>query len=592
MTEGPAIRPFSMQNTTESKGAPSPLSPEALAALGRRAWPLLPVLPQDRRHLLRDEAALLIDELLVKVARGSGAIAVAMGECLDFLCTGDGPMRLGYANLGDYAREELSLAPRTAKEWKRLARDLRTRPVLRAAVRAGEVDLKKAIAIVDVAVGDSESEWVERAKRDTVRGLRAAARGDAAPTEEEEKGRWHRIVIDLEPEDRVVVDRALEVAGKVLRANTPRWQRVEAIAQEYLGSHPDPRPPAEVTGEGARASSSGSGHDIYALLGIGPSKPSPELREWLEREYDRWSYLHSAGPVPAPDAGVDDRDDALRIHDRLRELASMRRGWDELVGHLSMLLINTGLWRDMKFLDLDHYASERLGMSGRAIEQRAWLERRLWDFPALRRAMRDGRLGYEQARLVARALSNGTDHPERRASEAGPESKGDAWIARAEKMKVVELARAVEADEEAQMCARKEWAVRLPADVHQVFSAACRAIRAAAQEWIGTSKCLVIMCQHFIDTYEAETKRPNTPANRAMERDHGLCTCPGCSKAADHVHHIKYRSHGGGDEEENLTSLCQAHHLHGVHEGHVRVRGAAPDRLQWELGERPPEVRA
>ncbi len=553
-------------------GAPPPLSPDALAALGKRAWPLLPVLPQDRRHLLRDEAALLIDELLVKVARGSGAIAVAMGECLDALCTGAGPIRLGYTNLGDYVREELSLAPRTAKEWAKLARDLRTRPVLKAAVRAGEVDIKKAVAIVDVAVGDSEAEWVERAKRDTVRGLRAAARGDsaavAAAAEEEGEKRWHRIVIDLAPEEREVVDRALDVAGKVLRANTPKWQRVEAIAQEYLGSHPDPRPPAEVAGDGAGVSSSGPGHDIYALLGIGPSKPSPELREWLEREYDRWSYLHSADPMPAPEAGVDDRDGALRIHERLLELASMRQGWDELVGHLSMLLINTGLWRDMKFLDVDHYATERLGMSGRAVEQRAWLERRLWNFPALRRAMRDGRLGYEQARLVARCSSPAFI---------------DAWIAKAEKMKVVELARAVEADEEAQMCARKEWAARLPEDVHQVFSAACRAVRAAAQEWIGASKCLVVMCQHFIDTYEVETRRPNTPATRAMERDRGLCTCPGCSKAADHVHHIKYRSHGGGDEEENLTSLCAAHHLHGVHDGYVRVRGAAPEGLEWDL---------
>jgi 5-methylcytosine-specific restriction endonuclease McrA len=71
-----------------------------------------------------------------------------------------------------------------------------------------------------------------------------------------------------------------------------------------------------------------------------------------------------------------------------------------------------------------------------------------------------------------------------------------------------------------------------------------------------------------------------------MERDGGLCTCPGCSKAADHVHHITYRSRGGGDEDWNLTCLCQAHHLHGVHDGYVRVRGAAPDGLEWELGER------
>jgi hypothetical protein len=61
-----------------------------------------------------------------------------------------------------------------------------------------------------------------------------------------------------------------------------------------------------------------------------------------------------------------------------------------------------------------------------------------------------------------------------------------------------------------------------------------------------------------------------------MERDRGLCTCPGCSKAADHVHHVEFRSHGGTDDEANLTSLCLSHHLHGVHGEYVRARGTAP----------------
>jgi hypothetical protein len=52
------------------------------------------------------------------------------------------------------------------------------------------------------------------------------------------------------------------------------------------------------------------------------------------------------------------------------------------------------------------------------------------------------------------------------------------------------------------------------------------------------------------------------------------------------VHHVVFRSRGGGDEEENLASLC-AHHLHGVHAGYVRVRGAAPGGLTWELGRGP-----
>jgi hypothetical protein len=296
-----------------------------------------------------------------------------------------------------------------------------------------------------------------------------------------------------------------------------------------------------------------------------------DLRAWLEEEYDRWSFLRTADPVPAPEAGVDDLDRAHRIDARLRELASMRKGWDELVCHLSLLLLNTGVWRDMKFQCVDHYASERLGMSGRALEQRAWLERRLWSFPRLRQAMREGRIGYEQARAIARCSSS---------------AEVDAWIEKAGAMTVLELRRAIEAETERQMSARKEWALRLPEEAGEVFEEACRAIRAASVEWIPTSTCLVIMCRHFIDTYEEVTRRRNTAANRALERDRGLCTCPGCSKAADNLHHVRFRSQGGEDREENLTALCLAHHLRGVHKGYVRVTGEAPGKLKWELGER------
>ena len=59
------------------------------------------------------------------MARSSGAIDVAMGERLAALCSGDGPMRLGSSGIGDYARENLSIAGRTAFGIARLARKLR-----------------------------------------------------------------------------------------------------------------------------------------------------------------------------------------------------------------------------------------------------------------------------------------------------------------------------------------------------------------------------------------------------------------------------------------------------------------------------------
>jgi hypothetical protein len=62
---------------------------------------------------------------------------------------------------------------------------------------------------------------------------------------------------------------------------------------------------------------------------------------------------------------------------------------------------------------------------------------------------------------------------------------------------------------------------------------------------------------------------------------------PGCSRPAAHAHHVVFRSAGGGDDAENLASLCVAHHVHGVHLGWIAVRGEAPGRLVWRLAAPP-----
>ncbi|MBW2523806.1 MAG: hypothetical protein JRI23_06505, partial [Deltaproteobacteria bacterium] len=67
-------------------------------------------------------------------------------------------------------------------------------------------------------------------------------------------------------------------------------------------------------------------------------------------------------------------------------------------------------------------------------------------------------------------------------------------------------------------------------------------------------------------------------------RDSGRCTVPGCSRQAEHAHHIRYRSQGGGDEHENLTSECAGHHLAAEHQGFIQVSGRAPGQLTWKLG--------
>jgi hypothetical protein len=186
--------------------------------------------------------------------------------------------------------------------------------------------------------------------------------------------------------------------------------------------------------------------------------------------------------------------------------------------------------------------------------------------------MREGRLSYEKARLVAGVAD---------------ESTVAAWISKAEEMKCIALEREIDAAQEAQACARGDFVVRVPERVGALVSLAFRTARKVAGRWLPPAECLVRLAEHFIETWKEALKEKRTRHRKVRERDEGWCQVPGCSRPADHVHHIVHKSQGGTDDPENLVSVCAVHHLHGLHMGYVRVRGRAPDALVWELG--PPD---
>src|SRR5882762_5487074 len=528
----------------------SPVDPY-LGALAKVAamleWPL----PRERDEAVCAEASRGVDRLLAPFARSRGAVDVAIGEGLDHLSKGDRVLRLGYSGIGDYSRERLGIAASTARKMARLARELRDRPLVRLAVQSGEMSVRQAEAILPVARGDAEASWVARGRMDTVRGLKAAVKDPDAPDPEE----WGRLSMPLSEEQRPVVEEGLALAGKALRANVPKGLRYGALCEEFLGAHI-----AQDDGGGAEAALSASAKDLLE-----------PIKERLEKESAQWTFLAQVDPVAAPRVSSDAEDDPWLQDEELRRLMGMRNQWDGAFGHVALVFRSLEGWRYLGFASFEHYCCERLGMAERTVQQRIALERKLHDFPSLRQAMRDGRVSYEKARLIARHASDATV---------------DSLIDRAGRMTCIELRRELEAKEEVQMCAKRVLDLVAPRRVLALLALAFRAARKAAGRWLPPGECLRIIAAHFIEVWKPILAERNTPQKRVLARDRGFCQVPGCSRAATQVHHIEYRSAGGSDEEGNLVGLCAAHHLHGVHLGYIRVRGKAPHGLRWQLGVR------
>jgi hypothetical protein len=496
-------------------------------------------------------AADLYEALLAQVARAHGALDLAIGEGLAAMCLGDRLIRLGFSCLGDYARELLDIRERTAEAMAHLARALRERPLLRAAVRSGEVRIRSATAVLPVARGEAEAGWVERARHETVRSLEKAVRAARRPAGDEDE--WTRVRVGLSPEDRAVVDEALALAGKVLGGGATRAERLEALAQEYLGEHP------------TEAGDDGGGPAGSAF------RPVHGVREWLEArlevETERWAVLREVCDVPEPELGLDAAATAGQLDARLHELAAMRASWGDLLGHCACVLRRSGVWRLLGFASFRHYCRERLGLSGRMVEERAAVEERLWRSPALR-AARDAGLSHEKVRLLSRLP----------ADEVVP------WFPRARSATCVALRRALEEAEDRQMRAARVLTARVPERTARLLAAAFRAVRAAEERFLGDGACLVIVARHFLETWRRLVPGSRSRSQKVRERDLGWCQVPGCSRRATHAHHITPRSHGGGHEPANLVAVCGCHHLRGLHGGYLRVRGRAPEALSWRLG--------
>src|SRR6266478_7465506 len=207
------------------------------------------------------------------------------------------------------------------------------------------------------------------------------------------------------------------------------------------------------------------------------------IKERLEKESAQWAFLAQVDPVAAPRPNPDAEDDPWLLDEELRRFVGMRNHWDGAFGHLALVFRSLEGWRYLGFASFEHYCCERLGMGERTVQQRIALERKLHDFPSLRQAMGDGRVSYEQARLIARYATDATV---------------DSLIDRAGEMTCIELRRELEAKEEAQMCAKGKLQLVAPRRILALLALAFRAARKDAGRWLPPGECLRRIAAHFI----------------------------------------------------------------------------------------------
>jgi 5-methylcytosine-specific restriction endonuclease McrA len=81
----------------------------------------------------------------------------------------------------------------------------------------------------------------------------------------------------------------------------------------------------------------------------------------------------------------------------------------------------------------------------------------------------------------------------------------------------------------------------------------------------------------------ARAKQSVAPATRraVLRRDHQHCLVPGCRNALFlDLHHIEPRSEGGGNEADNLVTLCCVHHR-AAHRGELLVTGSVSTGVRF-----------
>ena len=550
--------------------------------------------------------------------------------------------RLGFARLGDWARERVGLSARTLHDLARVDAQLAGLPAVEAALVSGALAWTKVRLVARAARPEDEAAWVEHARGLPSARLEREVRGvdlgsleaDLGPAGIFPRGGWDPTSDEdgLPEEERACLEvrctpvvrakwwYARQLARRAAGEALPASEAMECVAAEVLSAVPLEASPGEQAppslGEAnacAGQASAAAGLAKAALRGGQAPGPPSAVR----------SAAAASAAVPGLPPALPshlcelvrglDAADAFELDARLRHAIALEQRLESQIGEHLLHTADGRLHLAHGLRSLEAYARERLGISPRKARGILRLARAQRRWPELHAAWRSGAISWAKAQRLIPALAAAEpgaaarwvehaarvtlrrleDEAERAALGLEPGfAAGDADPPTGRQVRAqtsasekdpLRVGAARDTEEEA--CRVLWWG---PVGAIRLFRATLCTVRRRLERICGRrpseGEALEAMLDHAILAWGGREERVRREW-RVLARDGFRCSVPGCSSYRNlHDHHIVFRSQGGSDAASNRTTLCAWHHLRGVHAGRVRIAGRAPRRLRFELG--------
>ena len=415
----------------------------------------------DFRRLLRIgwDPIIIADRLALGLARARHMLVLPLARAAARFIDDKDWFSFGYARLEDHARERFGRSGRWLRDLRSLAKAVERLPSLGLALTGDDgrapLGAVAALLIGRVATPETVAAWIDLARRSTVRELRERVRDGPAPILDEQASTGAEPEVELAdattlrfavpPAIGAAIEEARDLHRAICGGETTAAEFVEALVAEACAG-----PVTHLPNEGW----------------IGARVPL-STREWaLERHAEGWSFLRDVRlegeELCEPRRILDELERRCRDIERglatpdatIGALIRLENELELELGDLLARMGESGAWRGLRFSGVGHYAEERLGISRSVAQARSFLSRELRHHPSLRDACGEGRLGFEAARLVLRAVD---DEGTRRGRDASMTTLGSgeedaagemapsrdslelAWIARAEESTIKRL---------------------------------------------------------------------------------------------------------------------------------------------------------